>query len=148
MVSQRDCERYDMQFEQWFVAPELRIARHSHSTSALGNFIYVFCGYRTGTRLNSIEQLDVAAELEGNGALWWQITTSSELPKRAQPITVPISSTQIMIMGGSGDSGLLSDICIYETICHSVRLHISSIREVGEVTLLGRRAKDFIMTCS
>ena len=57
-TAKSDCERYDLQLKRWFVAPELQVARESHSSCSLGNYVYVFCGLRGTRHLLSVEQLD------------------------------------------------------------------------------------------
>lgn len=76
-VSQDWCERFDVHCREWSQAPQLRTPRHSHGSCALGSHVYVFCGYRHGTRLNSVEQLDTEDDFFGRAA-WSEIRLRPE----------------------------------------------------------------------
>ena len=78
------CERYCIRTDQWVPAPDLNVARESHSSCAQGRFLFVFCGWNLYDGfLNSIEQLDTEADMNGSATQWNLISVSPDVfPRR------------------------------------------------------------------
>ena len=116
------CESYDPLSDEWNNLPNLNIARSGHSCTQMGNLkLFVFCG-RDGSwkNLNSIELLNFNDDTNGK---WNLIKVSDKkLPTRYNPLVVPMSKSEILVMGG-GSSNIASDsdLHIYNSDTNKVK---------------------------
>ena len=135
------CERYCILTDQWFPAPDLNVARTSHSSCAQGRFLFVFCGCNDTGSLNSIEQLDTEADTNGSATQWNLISVSPDvLSGRFWPLVVAINPTEILIMGGISGREYKSDVYIFNTATQEVTLDESSLK-------LSHSDKEFGFNC-
>ena len=93
----------------WREAADLNVARSEHSSCAMGNEVYVFCGWDGSQYLSSIECLNVAEQQAA-----WEIFTVDALTVRNSPVVCPLSDSDFVIMGGYADCNYLSDVIILD----------------------------------
>ena len=86
---------------KWEQLPDLNIARHSHSSTSLGDATYVACGSDGSRYLNSVERLSMVS---GNAAesQAWTIIYIPQLTQRNFPVFSQICQDELCILGGYG----------------------------------------------
>lgn len=131
------CERYDLKVGLWSRVGQLREPRDGHSSCVAGQHVYVFCGKLfTGKVINSIEQLDIQADIKDN-LHFWVIVKSGGLNvfrPRKDLISIAISETEVLIMGGLDQIGkAMSNKCIFDT----QELQIKDTRSLEQDNSLG-----------
>ena len=93
--------------------PFMNIDRNKHSSCALGNNIYVVCGYDNGKLLNSFERLDTRL-IEAGVAEWHLISVSFDiLTPRCEPALCALNSDKLIILGGYRH-GYCSDVVVFD----------------------------------
>ena len=102
---------FDLVSHTWHDAPQLNEARLSHASICLGNSVYVFCGFKTG----SIEALKV-----GEGQRWQMIHRATAKLTRACPALAVLNDHCIVMYGGS-HNGWLNDGMVIDTKKMSVK---------------------------
>ena len=82
----------------------MNYARHHHSGCTMSDYVYVFCGSSgISSNLNSIERLNVTELISGASICRWHTVPNNSFGYKlapSDPIVAPISSTEIIILGG------------------------------------------------
>ena len=86
--------------------------REDHSSSTLGNSVFVFGGLNTNGPMNSIERLKIAPDSIVTAPKWDTIALDPGFAPRANPAVCAISSSKVLICGGSQQNKNLSDIWV------------------------------------
>jgi len=85
---------FDTVTNSWQMPPQqMNQPRHSHSSCALGDRVYVFGGSDGHAKLDSVESFDVKQNE-------WSLFSVEGFTSRIFPVVCPISPTEIVIMGG------------------------------------------------
>lgn len=82
-------------------------ARWTSSSCVHGDYLYTFGGGDLQGYINSIEKLQVKGEL-GPASRAWQLIPASQVPnftQRASPVTCPLNSDEIVLIGGNDGVG-------------------------------------------
>ena len=114
------CMRYDMLEGTWQWMPSMREERSFVSSCSLGGYIYVINGKnKYGKTSKIIEKLPVKLSLsEQKQQVWQSIPVSNfrrEFTPRILSIACPITSTQILIMGGKAMYGeMQNDVFLFD----------------------------------
>ena len=98
-------ECYNIEKNEWVKAPSLNINRQMHSSCAIGNSVYVFCGIGYfKCSINSIEKLSNATSVSTSSR--WQVIfpNRDHLSPRVWPATCAINSQKILLLGGEVQS--------------------------------------------
>ena len=93
----------------WFEVASLNVARSEHSSCAMHDDVYVFCGWNGSEYLNSIEMFKSSQE----NALW-EIFSIDAISCRNSPVVCPLSDTELLIMGGYAGANYLNDVLILD----------------------------------
>lgn len=97
--------RLDLNTKQWSKEPNLNQGRYLHSSCALSDTIFVFCGLTSNntTPCNSIERLEVTDT--NSESRQWQILKPavSKFPVRFACKSIALNATEILIFGGMTD---------------------------------------------
>ena len=101
----KSVDRYDAKLDKWGDTkkqPTLKIGRMSHSSCALGDFIYVLAGYNLKNKvLDGMERMNARTQIEGTRTQWAEIKLKiGTFPTRLDPIFCPIADTELLVMGG------------------------------------------------
>ena len=111
--------RFDIGPGTWRRLPDLKQARHHHSSCTVEKAVFVFCGHAEGEAgdLSSIERLQV-----GGTRLFyaWDLLRVKGLSPRQFTLVSPVSATEILIYGGFLKREL-SDAFIFNTKTHTVK---------------------------
>ena len=95
---------YKIESDEWFTAPVMNEARESLSFCAQGEMLYAMFGSNgscISTTMNKIEMLNVQKFLNGEYATWSGFSLASgEIHPRTNASVTPISSNEIVILGG------------------------------------------------
>lgn len=90
-------------------------AREDHSSTAIGNSVWVFGGVNGSGPLNSIERLKICREnLTTTARKWEMIQPHKEFAARANSAVCNISRHKMLILGGNVSKGYLSDIWVMD----------------------------------
>ena len=111
-----DCvDMFDIENDEWNLAPNLNKKRAAHSSCSLENSIFVFCG-ATQAYMMSIEMLDAEGFINGE-PVEWQLVQLNEgsLSPRENPLVASLSDTELLILGGFDGRRYLNDGYILET---------------------------------
>ena len=88
-------------------------SREDHSSSAIGNSIWIFGAINGTGPLNSIERLKICRDnLTLTARKWEMIEPHSDFSPRANSAVCTISRHKMLIMGGNVPKGYLSDIWV------------------------------------
>ena len=88
-------------------------AREDHSSSAIGNSVWVFGGINGSGPLNSIERLKICRDnLTLTARKWETIDPHPDFSARANSAVCTVSRHKMLILGGNVPKGYLSDIWI------------------------------------
>ena len=96
--------------------PGMNEIRIRHASVAVGDTVYVVCGYQGyGRYLNSLERLDTT-QIDSDVARWLLIRVpDSDLPPRAELVAAAINDNQIVILGGTTEKeNDFSDVAIFD----------------------------------
>jgi len=124
----RNCaERFDIETRSWEKVAKMNVVRYQHSSCALGDQIYIFCGMRDSSEAQdkdfyfpTIERLEV-----GKTRAFWEEVNLEDSPTvfLISPAVAPLNKNEILILGGrspdnldilSSDQGYCSDAVIYD----------------------------------
>ena len=113
-------EMYSVRGDYWIDGPVLHYKRIGHSCCALGDKVYVFSGKGFKDCMESIESLDVPAYLANPEQVRWKVKiieiATEDFRGRLGAVFCPISSNEILIMGGTTDKGkVMKNTWIYKT---------------------------------
>ena len=102
---------YDIKKDQWSYAPTCNIWRLGHSAVQLGKMIYIVCGTEKTMRQHpirkfnqnpNIEILNAQAYINNEPANWELLNVEVKgFEERIFALVAPLSSNEILIMGGS-----------------------------------------------
>ena len=104
--------RFSLDDYKFYRVRNMQNARSNHAAVVAGDFLYVIGGYG-GKNLDTIEMLDLTTKR----ATWTTIFSNAFTPRNC-PCVVALSPTQILILGGNGRGGLLSDVLLLEKGSH------------------------------
>ena len=101
----KSLDRYDVTLDKWGETkkqPTLKIGRMSHSSCALGDFVYVLAGYNLKNKvLDSMEKMNARTLIEGTRTQWIEVKLKiGMLPARLDPIFCQIGDTELLVLGG------------------------------------------------
>ena len=104
--------------------PSMNESRCNHSSTVAGGKVWVFGGSNsTQKALDTIEVLDVMAKKIngwwkpcGETMITWQTIKTKAFTARLYPSVCAISPSKILICGGSGRSGDLSSVLMFDTV--------------------------------
>lgn len=156
-------ERYDVANRVWETTSELIVPRQGHSSCAIDDTVYVFCGCdHKGNMLFSIEKLCCAgkanldrprspegpARPDGNQSMMseqseWQLLQlrnvdtngSSSCFPRILPSVSFLNVDEVCIMGGQGQEGPLGDVILFNVQTEEVKTVVGNF--AGLLTFSG-----------
>ena len=85
---------------EWEALPDLNIARGWHSSTSLGEAVYVACGKGEDGWLDSVERLCMAVIDGEQPQAWTLIECAAQLSYRCYPVFSQISRDELCILGG------------------------------------------------
>lgn len=94
-------ERYALDKNNWVQLPEMYTARTKHSSCAIDETVYVFCGQDAeGNDLSSIEKLCGACGADPSTAFWIAIELGPEFSPCYAPTVSQVNENELVIIGG------------------------------------------------
>ena len=117
----KSVERYDIGRDTWQMMPSMNRGRKYHASVALGNHVYVICGFNSraedrNRHHKSMERLN-ASQVDRGAPQWQLIQILQEtFAVRQLFVAVAVSDTEIAILGGKNDyqRAYLSDVVIFD----------------------------------
>ena len=110
---------YDIDSGEWQSLPSMNIPRDSHSSTCIGDKLFVACGYISAFELlNSVEMINLGLAPESQE--WSMITVEGVLTPRYEPVFSPLGSDQLLLIGGGSETGFEQSGVIIDTILNTV----------------------------
>ena len=112
--------RFNIATSAWINLPDLNESRAYHASVALGDYVYVLCGYNENKFHKTLERLDVTwmdatfPKVMSSIFDYWEVINVPIHP-RWQPVAAAISSHEIAIMGGCQQGGDASDKIVFDS---------------------------------
>ena len=105
----------------------MHLARMGHSSCQLAAHIYVFCGMISlGNSIHSVEKLSIDSDPNIQVSKRWELIPDASLtalPALYAHMSVPLNDSEIVILGGYGQSK--GNVLLYDTItdsCSSIQV--------------------------
>ena len=99
--SSKAVEIYHIKENKWIMAPSMNLARYSHTSCILGNYVYI-ASVSARNMQDSVERFDMQSYLKNAGSISWQLIIArgydSFRPPKTVSLMAPLNDSEIIIL--------------------------------------------------